>query len=73
MTDFETAIRELAEAGVGYVVVGGLAATILGSAHLTRDVDIVCSRLRGLVRALRPHAPRPVFPSSWTKRPWSGD
>ena len=44
MTDFEAVIREFSEAGVDCVIVGGLAATIHGSARLTQDVDFVYSR-----------------------------
>ena len=37
MTDFEAIIRELGEAGVECVIVGGLAATVHGSARLTQN------------------------------------
>lgn len=63
MTDFEQVIRIFSDAGVECVIVGGLAATIHGSARLTQDVDFVYARDRAnverLVAALRPHAPYP--------------
>jgi hypothetical protein len=61
MTDFAGLLRVLAEAGVDFILVGGVAATVHGSARLTLDVDVVYSRtptnLARLVRALAPHAP----------------
>ena len=61
MTDFEAVIRDISEAGVECAIVGGLAATIHGSARLTQVVDFVYSRtsanIERLVAALRPHAP----------------
>lgn len=42
--DFPSALAELTNAGVRFIVVGGLAATIHGSARLTHDLDIVYSR-----------------------------
>ena len=63
MTDFEAAFRSLSEAGVEFVIVGGLAAVIHGSARLTQDIDVVYSRsganIERLVAALGPHAPYP--------------
>lgn len=61
MTDFRAVIRLFSGAGVECVIVGGLAATIHGSARLTQDVDLVYARtganIDRLVDALRPHAP----------------
>lgn len=61
MIDFATAFGVLSTAGVEYIVVGGTAATIHGSARLTRDLDLVYRRtpdnLRRLVAALAPHHP----------------
>ena len=58
MTDFEAVIRAFSEAGVELVIVGGLAATIHGSARLTQDIDFVYSRtsanIERLVAVLRP-------------------
>ena len=46
---------------VEFILVGGVAATVHGSARLTTDVDVVYQRtpdnLRRLVAALRPHTP----------------
>ena len=75
MTDFEAIIREFSEAGVDCVIVGGLAATVHGSARLTQDVDFVYSRagdnIDRLVSALRPHSPYlrgapPGLPFEWS-------
>lgn len=61
MIDVAAVLRAFEEAGVEAVLVGGLAATVHGSARLTQDVDFVYSReprnIERLARALRPHAP----------------
>ncbi|KPK03288.1 MAG: hypothetical protein AMS20_10955, partial [Gemmatimonas sp. SG8_28] len=61
MTDFEQLIGALVGAEVEFLVVGGLAATVHGSARLTQDVDVVYARseanIARLVAALRPHKP----------------
>jgi hypothetical protein len=44
--DPEEILRVLEAHGVDYIVIGGLAATIHGSAHVTTDVDITPSRSR---------------------------
>ena len=44
MTDFERLLETLAAAGVGFVIVGGVAATIHGSSRLTTDLDVVYER-----------------------------
>ena len=58
------------------MIVGGLAATIHGSARLTQDVDFVYARtpanIDRLVDALRPHAPYPRgappgLPFDWSR------
>lgn len=63
MTDFKAIIRIFSEAGIECVIVGGVAATIHGSARLTQDIDFVYSRsdrnIKRLVAALRPHNPYP--------------
>jgi hypothetical protein len=62
MIDFEAALNALSEHGVNFVVIGGYAATLHGSAYLTRDLDICYERtpenLERLVSALRPYHPR---------------
>jgi predicted nucleotidyltransferase len=59
MIDLERALRELQRAGVEFIIVGGVAAAIHGSARLTQDLDIVYARTPGnldrLVGALAPH------------------
>ena len=61
MTNFETVVRTLGDAGVDFVIVGGLAATIHGSARLTQDVDLVYARARSnvarLVTSLKSYEP----------------
>lgn len=74
MTDFKALIRALADAGVEFVVVGGVAAIVHGSVRLTRDVDVVYRRspenLRRLVLGLSPYHPYlrgapPGLPFKW--------
>ena len=66
---FEKAVQALCDARVDFVVIGGLAATLHGSAQVTYDLDICYSRastnLRRLVEALSPFHPRPrSFPGN---------
>lgn len=62
LPDFETLIRALDAAQVRFVIIGGLAMRMQGSAHLTDDLDICYARdvanLRALVAALAPLHPR---------------
>ena len=59
--DFERLLGALADHRVDFVVVGGLAATIHGSARLTSDIDVVYGRsphnIKNLVSALAPLSP----------------
>jgi len=61
MNDFERILTSLGSADVAFVIVGGVAATVHGSARLTSDVDVVYERSRAnierLVRALSPLNP----------------
>jgi predicted nucleotidyltransferase len=61
--EFESAVQALCDAGVAFVVIGGLCATFHGSGRVTYDLDICYSRapgnLRRLVKALAPAHPRP--------------
>lgn len=61
MTDFEGLIRRLRGADVWFVLVGGFAATVLGSPRITVDLDIVYARdadnLARLAGALEPLSP----------------
>jgi len=60
---FESAVQLLCDAGVDFVVIGGVAATFHGSVRVTYDLDICYSRissnLKRLVAALAPLHPRP--------------
>ena len=60
---FEKAVQTLCDAGVEFVIIGGLSATFHGSARVTYDLDICYSRtkdnLRRLAGALAPYHPRP--------------
>jgi predicted nucleotidyltransferase len=59
--EFEKLIPALVDGGVEFILIGGLAAVVHGSARLTYDVDIVYSRapgnLKRLVMALQPFQP----------------
>ena len=61
MIDFERILHLLDDEGVECVIVGGVAATIHGSARLTADLDIVYGRskenIRRLVKAIAPLKP----------------
>lgn len=61
MTDFERLLEALVQAGVEFIVIGGVAATAHGSAHVTVDLDIVYARsdqnITRLAAALAPLKP----------------
>lgn len=61
MNDFERILGALREADVSFVIIGGVAATVHGSARLTSDIDVVYERSREnierLVEALSPLKP----------------
>lgn len=61
MTDFRALLEALCEAEVRFVIVGGVAATLHGSARLTQDIDVVYARdsenLARIARALAPLRP----------------
>lgn len=61
MTDFARLLGALGNGYVECIVIGGLAATIHGSARLTQDVDVCYARtpdnLRRLVEGLKPLKP----------------
>jgi predicted nucleotidyltransferase len=74
VTDFRALIQTLADARVDFILVGGVAATVHGSARLTRDVDVVYARtdenIERLVAALVPLQPYlrgapPGLPFRW--------
>lgn len=61
VTDFPAAIKLLSVGGVEFIVVGGVAATVHGSAHITYDLDVVYRRtpanIERLTAALAPVRP----------------
>jgi predicted nucleotidyltransferase len=75
MTDFRTLVEVLANAEVEFVIVGGLAATVHGSARLTQDIDVVYARsdtnLERLADSLAPLAPYPRGAPSGLPFEWS--
>lgn len=52
MTDFSSLLQALVNGRVEFILVGGVAAVIHGSARLTVDVDIVYRRTTGNVERL---------------------
>jgi hypothetical protein len=60
---FERAIQVLCDAGVEFVVIGGVSAAFHGSSRVTFDLDICFSRtpenLRRVTATLAPFHPRP--------------
>jgi hypothetical protein len=62
MINFEATLKVLAEHSVVFVLVDGYAATLHGSAYLTRDLDICYERtpenMQRLAAALAPYHPR---------------
>ena len=61
VTDFERLLRALGEHDVAFVIIGGVALVLHGSARVTQDLDICYARddenLRRLSQALTPFAP----------------
>ena len=61
MTDYRKALDVLRNGKVRFIVIGGVAATAHGSAHLTNDLDVVYARstedIANLASALAPHHP----------------
>lgn len=61
-TNFQAALKVLADADVSFVIVGAFAAVLQGSALVTRDLDICYDRspenLKRLASALAPYHPR---------------
>src|ERR671918_2075235 len=72
--DLAQIIPPLARAKVNFILIGGMAAILHGSARVTFDVDLVYSRthenIERLAAALAPHVPYlrdapPNLPFSW--------
>lgn len=63
MTDFQKILKVLADQNVEFILIGGVAATVHGSARLTQDIDVVYCRapanLERLAAALGPYQPYP--------------
>ncbi len=61
MTGLGAIIACLRNAGVDFILIGGLAGVIHGAARVTYDVDVVYSRtpanIARLAAALQPHSP----------------
>lgn len=61
MTNFPRLLEALVSGGVEFIIIGGVAATAHGSAHVTVDLDIVYRRtpenIARLAAALAPHQP----------------
>ena len=59
--EFQKLLPALVKGGVDFVLVGGVAGVVHGSARVTYDVDLVYSRsdenIARLVKVLAPHAP----------------
>jgi hypothetical protein len=77
MTDYQAFFTALCTEGVEFVLIGGAAATVHGSARLTRDVDVVYARdrenVRRLTKALTPYKPYlrgapPGLPFVWDEQ-----
>ena len=77
MTDFERALATLDRGAVEFIVIGGVAATLHGSAFTTLDLDVVYSRspqnIRRRADALQGHRPylrgAPAgLPFAWEER-----
>lgn len=77
MMNFRALVSLLANSAIEFIIVGGTAATIHGSARLTQDLDIVYRRtednLSRLVHSLAPYNPylrgAPAgLPFSWDER-----
>lgn len=77
VTDFQQIIAALAAAGLRFVIVGGVAMRLQGSAHITDDIDFAVARdpdnLDAVVKALAPYHPAlrgapPGLPFFWEVR-----
>ena len=75
--EFQQIIAALAAAGLRFVIVGGVAMRLQGSAHITDDIDFVVARdpanLEALIKALAPYHPSlrgapPGLPFFWDVR-----
>jgi hypothetical protein len=74
VTDFKQLLHLLSASKIDFILVGGMAATVHGSARLTQDLDVVYARTRAnlerLATALAPYRPYlrgapPGLPFRW--------
>jgi predicted nucleotidyltransferase len=74
MNEFQPLLKALAESGVEFILIGGVAGTAYGSARVTFDLDVVYSRtpdnLKRVVKAFESIAPYlrgapPGLPFHW--------
>jgi predicted nucleotidyltransferase len=60
-TQFDKLLPLLVNGGIEFILIGGVAGNVLGSARLTFDVDVVYERskanLEKIAKALKPHEP----------------
>jgi predicted nucleotidyltransferase len=77
MTEFSNILRALIDGRVEFILVGGAAAIVHGSARLTQDVDVVYARhdenIAALVQAIAPLNPYlrgapPNLPFRWDEQ-----
>jgi predicted nucleotidyltransferase len=75
--EFDKILPMLVRGAVEFILIGGVAATIHGSARLTYDVDVVYARnsenFKRLARTLKPFSPYlrgapPGLPFTWDER-----
>lgn len=75
--DFQKVIEVLVVSGLRFVIIGGIAMRLQGSAHMTDDIDFAFARdpqnLKALVQALAPYHPYlrgavPGLPFFWDVR-----
>jgi hypothetical protein len=63
LIDLERALQELHRGGVEFIIIGGVAATIHGSARVSQDLDIVYARTHENLARLAASLPHtaPIF------------
>jgi predicted nucleotidyltransferase len=75
--ELERLLPELVNGGVDFILIGGVAGIVHGSARVTYDVDLVYCRtdenIRRLANVLKPHSPYlrdapPGLPFSWDEK-----
>ena len=75
--EFERLLPELVRGGVDFILIGGVAGIVHGSARVTYDVDLLYSRtddnIRRLASVLEPHSPHlrdapPGLPFLWDEK-----